>query len=404
MKGAILFLLFFFQVRTLHAQIYADVNTSLGTYTIDLNYTAAPRSVANFIGLAEGSRAWIDSTTGAIHSGEPFYNGLHYHRVIAGFMSQLGSRKGDGTDGPGYSFRDEFSSGLSHSSAYIVSMANSGPNTNGSQFFITAEATAWLDGKHTIFGSIVSGTSVCDAINNTAVTNSVPNTPVVINSITIRREGAAANVFDITAQGLPTVSRPSGKLVVNPAVSAAWNADQPQTEGTVFTSFKSTNLSTWSSLNATTLYLGSTSQSSFSLGTAQESKAFFNLAAASHPSPTTVSSYANRTLTVSALTSLGGTMVFVFNSSASGGTFQFVPTSGSTVSGTFTTYQVTRDVYNSSLIAITNLYLGGQQFIPYVKCGWDSVGTSTITGHHQFSYWNGTSWVDLETSSCSLTR
>jgi cyclophilin family peptidyl-prolyl cis-trans isomerase len=403
MKGAILFLLLFFQARTLHGQIYADVNTSLGTYTIELNYTAAPRSVANFIGLADGSRAWIDSSTGAIHSGEPFYNGLHYHRVIAGFMSQVGSRKGDGTDGPGYSFRDEFSSGLSHSSAYIVSMANSGPNSNGSQFFITAEATAWLDGKHTIFGSVVSGTSVCAAINNTAVTNSVPNTPVVINSITIRRVGSAANAFDITAQGLPSVSRSVGNLIVSPGVSAAWVTTQPQTEGTVFTAFKSTNLSTWSSLNASTLYLGSNAQSSFSLGTAQESKAFFNLAAASHPSPTTVSSYANRTLSVSAPTSLGGTMVFTFNSSGSGGVFQIVSNSGST-SGTFSTFQSTHDIYNSSLIALTSFTVGSQQFIPYVKCGWDSVGTSTITGHHQFSYWNGITWVDLETNTCTITR
>src|SRR5690606_30528949 len=100
----------------------------------------APQTVANFIGLAEGSRAWIDPATGAVMNGEPFYDGITFHRVIEGFMNQAGSRNGLGTDGPGYTFRDETDNGLDHSQPYVLSMANSGPNTNGSQFFVTAGA------------------------------------------------------------------------------------------------------------------------------------------------------------------------------------------------------------------------------------------------------------------------
>lgn len=195
------------------AQIYADVSTTLGDFSIELYHEEAPMAVANLITLAEGSRAWIDSTTGEIRRDTPYYDGIIFHRVIDDFMNQAGSQDGTGGDGPGYNFPDEIDNGLQHDEPYLLSAANSGPHTNGSQFFTTVVPTPWLDGLHTVFGEIVSGTETIDTINDTDVEGTRPTTPVVINSMTIRREGAAALAFDEFAQGLPTVSAVELELV-----------------------------------------------------------------------------------------------------------------------------------------------------------------------------------------------
>src|SRR6267154_541941 len=131
--------------------IYADFNTSMGSFTCRLEYTNAPKAVANFIGLATGQRPWLDQNTGAVRN-EPFYDGLIFHRVIKGFVIQSGSRNGFGTDGPGYAFLDEFVPSLRYGSAGVLAMANSGTNSNGAQFFITAGPQASLNDHYTIFG------------------------------------------------------------------------------------------------------------------------------------------------------------------------------------------------------------------------------------------------------------
>jgi cyclophilin family peptidyl-prolyl cis-trans isomerase len=128
----------------------AKIDTSLGTITCVLFDDRAPMTVANFVGLATGKKPWLDSS-GQIQKGKPFYDGLTFHRVIQDFMIQGGDPQGTGTGGPGYQFANEIDSSLSME-AGTLAMANAGPNTNGSQFFITEKATAWLDGKHTIFG------------------------------------------------------------------------------------------------------------------------------------------------------------------------------------------------------------------------------------------------------------
>ncbi len=209
------------------AQVFADVSTSMGGFTIQLRHAESPRTVANFIRLAEGSAAWVNPRTGRVHSNDPFYDGIIFHRVIAGFMSQTGSPKGDGTDGPGYRFPDEVANGLGHPGAHVVSMANSGLNTNGSQFFITAGDASWLDGKHTVFGNVVAGQAVCDAINDVDTdAGDRPLTPVVIQSVAIRREGAEALAFDEHAQALPAVTAPAVALSHTPA-STALHFPQP---------------------------------------------------------------------------------------------------------------------------------------------------------------------------------
>jgi cyclophilin family peptidyl-prolyl cis-trans isomerase len=192
--------------RATEPGIYADFETSLGSFTCRLEYTLAPMAVANFIGLATGERAWLDPLTGAVQT-KPFYNGLSFHRVIRNFMNQGGSPNGEGTDGPGYAFPDEFTSELRHDGPGVLSMANSGPSSNGAQFFVTAAATPWLNDLHTIFGRVISGLEVVTAINQVETDDDDrPKTPVVLTRVTIRRVGPEAEAFDITAHRLPVVA------------------------------------------------------------------------------------------------------------------------------------------------------------------------------------------------------
>jgi peptidyl-prolyl cis-trans isomerase A (cyclophilin A) len=166
----------------------AHFTTSEGNFTIRLFEQEAPNTVANFTGLAEGTKEWTDPKTGQ-RVKRPYYDGLIFHRIIADFMIQGGDPLGTGTGGPGYKFGDEFSPKLRHGKAGILSMANAGPGTNGSQFFITLAATPWLDNKHTIFGEVVSGMDVVEKIGHvpTSKPGDRPLKPVVVQSVKIER-------------------------------------------------------------------------------------------------------------------------------------------------------------------------------------------------------------------------
>jgi peptidyl-prolyl cis-trans isomerase A (cyclophilin A) len=166
---------------------YAQFDTSEGPFTVRLFEKEAPKTVANFTGLAEGTKEWRDPQTGE-KKNEPFYNGISFHRIIEGFMIQGGDRLGTGTGGPGYKFEDEFHPSLRHSRAGILSMANAGPNTNGSQFFITLGPTPHLDNRHSVFGEVVEGMDVVKRIGSVPTgRNDRPVKPVTINQITIKR-------------------------------------------------------------------------------------------------------------------------------------------------------------------------------------------------------------------------
>jgi peptidyl-prolyl cis-trans isomerase A (cyclophilin A) len=161
--------------------MYAEMTTSKGVILLQLEFEKTPLTVANFVGLTEGK---IENTAKKV--GERYYDGLKFHRVIKDFMIQGGDPLGNGSGGPGYKFKDEIVPELKHTGPGIFSMANAGPKTNGSQFFITHKATPWLDGKHTVFGHVIQGQDVVDAI--------VQGDSIV--SVKIIRKGKPAKKFD----------------------------------------------------------------------------------------------------------------------------------------------------------------------------------------------------------------
>lgn len=174
-------------------QLYATLKTNYGDIEVRLLPNHAPKTVKNFVELAEGKREWTDPATGQ-KTNKPLYDGTVFHRVISGFMIQGGDPLGNGTGGPGYQFGDEFHPDLSFNKPYLLAMANAGPGTNGSQFFITVGAPDWLNNKHTIFGEVADAASqkVVDSIATTQ-TNPRTDRPVkdaVIESVVVeQRQG-----------------------------------------------------------------------------------------------------------------------------------------------------------------------------------------------------------------------
>src|SRR5213596_3475336 len=169
------------------AGTYAIFETSQGNIVVRLLEKEAPKTVANFVGLAEGTKEFTSEKTGQKEK-RPFYDGLIFHRVIPQFMIQGGCPQSNGMGGPGYKFADEFHPSLKHSKAGKLSMANSGPGTNGSQFFVTVAATPWLDNKHSIFGEVVEGYDVVEKISKLPRNSQdKPNKDVRVDSVTIER-------------------------------------------------------------------------------------------------------------------------------------------------------------------------------------------------------------------------
>ena len=165
----------------LESGLYADIQTNKGSILLKLAYEKAPITVANFVSLSEGKNSKVSEE----FRSKKYYNGIRFHRVIADFMIQGGDPTGSGSGGPGYRFDDEFSD-LTHKGPGILSMANAGPGTNGSQFFITHKATPWLDGKHSVFGEVIKGQEVVDSIEQNDL----------IEDVIIIRKGKEARQFD----------------------------------------------------------------------------------------------------------------------------------------------------------------------------------------------------------------
>ncbi|WP_109683114.1 peptidylprolyl isomerase [Xanthomarina spongicola] len=193
--------------------LYAEFVTNQGIMVAKLNYKEVPVTVANFVGLAEGTQPNLPDSL----KGKRYYDGTTFHRVIDKFMIQGGDPTGSGSGNPGYSFLDEFHPDLKHNKPGILSMANSGPATNGSQFFITEVPTPNLDNRHAVFGELVIGLEVQDTISNVAVSqgNNKPVEPVVIETINIIRVGTDAEAFDaakVFAEDLPKIEERQKQL------------------------------------------------------------------------------------------------------------------------------------------------------------------------------------------------
>ena len=306
--------------------IYAEFNTSLGSYTCTLYYAQSPKAVANFISLATGQRSWLDMPSGLVKT-NPFYNGTTFHRVVPGFMNQGGSPNGQGTDGPGYMFVDEFTPSLRHDGFGVLSMANSGPDSNGSQYFITVEPTPWLNGVHTIFGRLYGGSNVVYAINNVATNGtSKPLTNVVVNAVDIRRIGAAAIAFDSNTNGLPLVTN------LNLSITKAGTNMSLTFSNRLFADtrlYASSYLTNWGWL-AFGIELSGVASNTFTHSVTTNGQ-FFRAAQILYPSstlaPRTVS---GRTLTMIFTNGFSGTVIVNPNSSG-GGTSAYNGTPGSLV-------------------------------------------------------------------------
>lgn len=323
--------------------IFADFSTSLGSFTCQLAYDKAPRTVANFISLANGERAWLDIPTGSVKR-SPFYNGLTFHRIVSGFVIQGGSPKGDGTDGPGYTFKDEFDPTLRHSAAGVLSMANSGLHSNGSQFFITLAATSHLDDVHSVFGNVTSGMNAVQAIGAVAVDgNSKPLTPVVMNSITIRRVGATANAFNATMQGLPTVGGAAPKLVKNGAnfllqFNRALNTDNWVYYGSDLATWTRTHFGIYTAV-------AFTDDIDVTPTTTGQSRFFYRVPQISYPAPLyTPQGIAGATLT---LNTNAGTIKYIFNAAGTAATCTY----NNGTPGTVTNASWTQEAYRGRFYA-----------------------------------------------------
>jgi len=350
-------------------QIFADVSTTMGDFTIQLDHLNSPLTVANFMCLSEGSAPWVHHKTGLVHYDTPFYNGVSFHRVIAGFMCQSGSPRGDGTDGPGYFFRDEADNGVSHA-RHSISMANSGPHSNGSQFFITDVVTDWLDGIHAVFGAISAGGAVVDAINAVPTTDDEPDTPVLINLITIRRVGATAMAFDEHAQGLPLVTAPE-VTVQHDGSGATLAFTQPARS--VATCFYSSDAETWEWLQR---YVAPTSPIKNSLDMTPETigraRQFFATSIVTFgPDAIFPDSILNRTLTT--LITGTGTITFTFDGQG-GGSYT---TDFGSPPGTITSYEFYPDGIGTWLV----IYTSGLVPLRY-RLGHDTDDASMFFGRH----------------------
>ncbi len=293
----------------------ADVVTSRGTVTIELAYADAPRTVANFISLAEGSRPWVDPSTGAVRT-DPLFDGRLFTRVentASSKLAEAGTISGNGGDGPGYSVPDEFAPALVHE-PYAVAMSSEGPNTGGSRWYFTGDAAlSSRDLRDVVFGRVTlpSSRAVVDAI----IAAGAGNTG--IEAIAIRRTDPAAEAFDELSTGLPVVSAAAGSLAVVPGGEVGLHFPQPA--GSVLRCFSSADLASWApSFRGFIAFDAGSPPAYRAVEIADSPKKFYHFSLVSSPSAGGPSGFAGRRLIMT--TSHAGKLTYEFDSSGLAGT------------------------------------------------------------------------------------
>lgn len=391
----------------------ANIVTDKGTVKVDLQYAKTPKTVANFITMAQATRPRLDPKTGQVIK-KPLYVGEKFFRVenTSTFkVIQTGSGTGDSLGVPGFTIKEEFDPTLTHV-PYVMSMANAGPNTSSSQIYLTGNVTMTsLNNAYTVFGLITDLPSrgVIDAILAAGANNTT------ISAVTFDRTDGPAQAFNELAQDLPTITVPAGSMAVQPGVSAIWNLATPLAPGGIFRSFRSNTLATgsWAELTAAKkqVGLGSPSIPAVTLDTASTPKAFYRMSVANHPGSVAPSTLANRT--VSAVVG-GDTLSYAFDATGMAGNFTFTPASGTGgVSGAFTSANPNN---GSTTPPYPPYAMGGHDinfdaFCPtinpseiWIKVGCDSATVTTISGHADVQYFNVFSWAPLGKGTATITR
>ena len=388
------------------AALIAHVATDRGTIAVDLQHAKAPQAVANFITLAQGTRGRIHPATGAVVD-TPLYIGEKFFRVVNDTtfkIAQTGSGTGTNSGGPGFTFKDEFDPALTHV-PYVLSMANSGPNTNGSQIFFTGNATIpSLNNVHTVFGLVTDAPSraVVDAIH------AAGNNGTTITGITFERTDPAAVAFDEHAQGLPTLSRPGGFLTVTRNVAATWNLDPLVGPGTIFRAFRSTTLNGgWSELAAARQHVGIGTAFltpvlvQAALDNATTPRAFYHLSVANHPGAVAPSSLAGRTVHFT----IGGDVFdYFFNAAGTGGTTTYDSATSAPASFPFTLLSFNSAAHDLGFIADHGTGVPLARYFQ-VKVGCDSAAASFVNGRHSTSYFHSfLGWLPAGSGTATITR
>ena len=380
-------------ISPLQAELLAHFQTSLGNVVVELQHQKAPQAVANFITMADATRTRIHPLTGAVIR-SPLYIGEKFFRVVndANFkIAQTGSGTGTNSGGPGFTFRDEFDPTLTHV-PYVLSMANSGPNTNGSQIFFTGNSSvASLDNVHTIFGLITDSTSrtVIDAIIAAGSGGST------LTGLTFSRTDAAAIGFDEHAQRLPICAGVAGHLDVTAGVKTQYVLDSPLPAGSIIQAFRSSNLQSWAKLGEIYQGTGLAGFSSVTFDSATLPRAFYQVPLVTYPDALSPASLANRTMVMGL--PFSETMTYQFNALGTGGTATYSadPSNPTTI----TSVSYTRSPYMATWVIATVGY------VPFRYQGMlKSENLTFILGTNTSETWNGFVWNSFGSGTLSLTK
>ncbi len=377
----------------LQAELLAHFQTSQGNVEVALQYNKAPQAVANFITLAEATRTRINPVTGAVIR-SPLYIGEKFFRVIndSGFkIAQTGSGTGTNSGGPGFTFRDEFDPTLTHV-PYVLSMANSGPNSNGSQIFFTGNVSIpSLNNVHTIFGLVtdLASRTVIDAILAAGTDGST------ITGLTFSRTDAAAAAFNEQAQKLPVCAGVAGHLAVTAGVSTQYLLDSPMPAGSVLQVFRSPDLQTWPKLGEIYQGTGASGSSGITFDNATLPRAFYQIPLVTYPDALAPASLANRTLVMGMFGSQ--TMTFQFNAIGTGGTATYSQNSANPTAITSVSY--TRSPYKATWVIYTAAY-NPFRFQGLLK----SEDPSLVLGSNTSEQLGTLGWSALSSGTLSLTK